>query len=206
MKEFIKARLILADLLEIDKHYEETGFGNMTSIVLFKQVLIATANLVDFELTIRPLYAKYRDLSALYSTTGREFEFAKYLRNKFAGHIKPELIDKAIEWRPELAYQIKGTEQQDMYFINLFILETAINTYVNDDGTHKVFESETDLLYPPDMTRLLIFLTKIVKAGIAYLEKLIEALSEEIQFPDVNELDMKLWFEAGKTEFKFIRK
>lgn len=206
MKELIKARLLLADLREIDKHYEEAGFGTMTGIVLFKQVLIATANLVDFEQTIRPLYAKHRHLSASYSDTAREFEFAKYLRNKFAGHIQPELIEKAIEWRPELNYMLKGDDELSMYLMNLFVLETAINTYVNADGTHKVFDSETDLVYAPDMKRFLVFLTGIVKAGIAHLQKLIAALSEETQFPDENKMDMKLWVAAGRTEFTFIRR
>lgn len=206
MKELIKARLLLADLKEIDKHYEETGFSTMTSIVMFKQVLIATANLVDFEQKIKPLYAKHRHLSASYRDTAREFEFAKYLRNKFVGHIKPELIEKAVEWRPELNYLLKRDDALSMYFMNLFVLETAINTYVNVDGTHKVFDSNIHLIYTPDLDRFVVFLTGIVKAGTAYLQKLIATLSKDIQFPDENKMDLKLWVAAGRTEFKFIRK
>ena len=40
-----------------------------------------------------------------------------------------------------------------MAVYNLFFLETAINTYVDDQGRHKFFDSETDLLYPPDEKR-----------------------------------------------------
>lgn len=106
LTNLIKARLIQADLREIDREFEESGFGNLFTMVLFKQALISIANLVDFALTVRSMYREHPHLSLRCRQTINEFEFAKYLRNKFAGHIKPELIEKSLQWRPEMRFYL----------------------------------------------------------------------------------------------------
>lgn len=207
MIQFIKSQLLKADLIEIDRQLEVIGFKDMSSVVLVKQAFIAIANLVDFELKVRPRYAVHRNLSEIYAKASKEFQFAKYLRNKFIGHIKPELLEKALEWKPELRYLLKSTDKPEVIFMyNLWVLETAINSYVNQDGTHKIFESETDLMYPPDLKRFLIFLTHIVKSGIEYLEALSTAIGEGIEMADFTQQDLEYWIAAGKTEFEFMKK
>ena len=207
MDQFIKSKLLKADLVEIDRQFEDSGFKDMSSIVLVKQAFVAIANLVDFELTVRSIYAENRDLSAIYANASKEFEFAKYLRNKFIGHIKPELLEKAIEWKPELRYVLKDTDKPEVMFMyNLWVLETAINTYVKPDGNHKLFESKTDLVYPPDLKRFLVFLTHVVKSGIEYLEALSLVLGNKIEILDPAQQDLEHWLTAGKTDFEFIRK
>ena len=162
---------------------------------------------VDFELTVKPVYSHNRDLSGIYAKASREYEFAKYLRNKFVGHINPKLLTKAIEWKPELRYMLKDSDNQDvMYFYNLWILETAINTYVKQDGTHKLFESETDLIYPPDLKRFLVFLTHVVKSGIEYLDALSTVLGSNIEMADDTQQDLGHWLTAGETDFEYIKK
>ncbi|MBW4528539.1 MAG: hypothetical protein KME18_25785 [Phormidium tanganyikae FI6-MK23] len=207
MEQFIKSKLLKADLVEIDRQLEDAGFKDMSSIVLVKQAFVAIANLVDFELTVRPMYAEHRNLSAIYAKASKEYEFAKYLRNKFIGHIKPELLGKAIEWKPEIRYMLKDTDKPEVMFIyNLWVLETAINTYTKPDGTHKIFESETDLVYPPDRKRFLIFLTHVIGSGIEYLEALSAAIGQGIEMLDHTQQDLEDWLAAGKTEFEYIKK
>jgi len=207
MERFIEAKLLRADLAEIDSQLEELGFRNMSSIVLVKQAFVSIANLVDFELTLRSIYQTHRELSGIYAKASKEYEFAKYLRNKYIGHINSELIEKAMEWKPELRFMLKDTDRPDVMFLyNLWVLETAINSYVNPDGTHKLFESETDLIYPPDLRRFLIFLTLIVKSGIEYLDALAGSLSSDIEIPEHTQQDLEHWLAAGKTDFKYIKK
>lgn len=205
----IKARLIQADLKEIDREFGEKGVGSLFTMILFKQALISVANLVDFELTVRLMYREHPELSLLYRQTSAEFEFAKYLRNKFVGHIKPELVGKALEWRPEMRQFLNMmSDSQIMELYNNWILETAINSYVNPDGKHKVFESETALDYPADRTRFLIYMTKIIRNGISFLEALISAMDidyERLCNPDLGE-QLRLAVMAGKTDFEFIKK
>lgn len=207
MEQFIKSKLLKADLVDIDRQLEENGFKDISSMLLIKQAFVTIANLVDFELTVRPMYADHRELSGIFSKASKEYEFAKYLRNKFIGHIKPELLEKAIEWKPELRYMLKETDKPDVMFMyNLWILETAINTYVNPDEHHKIFDSETDLVYPPDMKRFLIFLTHVVKSGIEYLEALSTAIGQSVEMLEYTEQDMAHWLAAGKTDFEYIKK
>jgi hypothetical protein len=90
--------------------------------------------------------------------------------------------------------------------VNIFILETAINTYVGEDGKHKVFASETDLLYPPDWKRFVDYLEVSIRAAIRYLGDLCGVLNEAIDHPIPDELDLELWIKAGKNPFCFPQK
>lgn len=207
MEQFIKSKLLKADLKEIDQQLSENGFQNMSSMLLVKQALLTVSNLVDFEVTIREIYKEHRVLSEKYSFFEKNYKFAKYLRNKFIGHIKQELIQKSIEWKPELRYLLKYSDESNTIFaFNLFVLETAINTYINSDGSHQLFESETDLIYPPDMKRFLTYLSETMRSAIDYLHDLGQALGKSVEMLDLSEQKLEHWMEAGKTKFEFIKK
>lgn len=179
----------------------------MSSFVLVKQAFVAIANLVDFELTVRSIYATNRGLSEIYAKASKQYELAKYLRNKFVGHIKIELLAKAIEWKPQLRYMLKDTDKPNVMFMyNLWVLETAINTYVKPNGEHKIFESETDLSYPPDLKRFLVFLTHLVKSGVEYLDCLSVILGRNVEMLDHTQQKLEDWQTAGETEFEYIKK
>ncbi|WP_321467842.1 hypothetical protein [Halarcobacter sp.] len=176
-------------------------------MLLIKHAFLTIANFVDFELTVRTLYKVHNELSKNFKKFSKEYEFAKYLRNKFVGHIKYELIEKAIEWKPELRYSLQRIEEDGIMFIfNIFILETAINTYVDENGKHKIFDSDTDLVYPPDLKRFMIFLTNIIRSSIDYLTKLSFILKQDIEILDPEKQNIEHWIAAAKTEFKFIKK
>lgn len=208
MEQYIKANMIKADLVEVDKQLSKSGaFKDMTSMLLIKHSLISIANFVDFELTIRHIYKDNPELSIEYKKLFTEYDFAKYLRNKFVGHIKQELIEKAIEWKPELRYSLNRVDEDDIMFIfNIFILETAINTYVDVNGKHKYFDSDTDLVYPPDNKRFLIFLSTTIRSAIEYLSDLSSVLSKDIVMLNKDKQQMEHWIAAAKTEFKYIKK
>jgi hypothetical protein len=207
MEQFIKANLLKADLLEIDKQLSQGFECNMKTLLLVKQAFLTVANLYDFEVTIKPIYRDFRELSAKYKEHLKQYTFSKYLRNKFVGHIKPELITKAIEWKPELRYSLNRVGEPEIMFIfNLFILETAINTYVDKDGGHQLFNTETDLVYPPDFDRFMKFLTITIRSAIEYLEQLSNALGESVEKLTPQEQKLDHWKKAGQTQFEFIRK
>ncbi|MDS1864378.1 hypothetical protein QX220_22475 [Vibrio vulnificus] len=211
MDQFLQAKVLKADLVSIDSQFTEKGIGDMTSMVLLKQSLISVANFVDFEVTIRRMYRDHPDLSTLYKSFSKECEFAKYLRNKFVGHLKQELINKSLEWNPEIRMYLNDMDDPNIaYAVNQLILETAINTYVDGNKKHRVFESETDLNYPPDSTRFLKFLTLIIRSSIEFLAKYLEIRQADVQVKIDKEIGMdgmlKLGVEAGKTEFSFIKK
>ena len=207
LDRYIAARLLQADLSAIDAHFSEVGIANMAGIVHLKNAFLALANMVDFERTVRDLYKEHKTLSAVFSENQRKYEFAKYLRNKFVGHIHSELIEKAIEWKPELRYLASEMDDQKiMLMVNIFVLETAINTYVGENGKHKVFESETDLVYPPDWKRFVDYLEVSIRSAIQYLGDLCGVLNAAIDHPASDQFDFELWAKAGKTDFGFLKK
>ena len=207
LDNLVKSQLLRADLVAADEHFVAHGYNDMTGIVLLKSALVAVSNLVDFEPSISRLYKEAPHLSAFYKTASKELKFAKYLRNKFAGHIHPELLAKAIEWKPELRFLAdRMDEQQIMWFCNLCVLETAINTYVDQSGEHLVFDSETDLFFPDDQTRFRLFLEKIIKTGVQYLTELGIVLRSKIDKPVEGLESLEYWKTAGLTEFNFIAK
>jgi hypothetical protein len=203
----LSARLLQGDLIVIDRQLSAHEGSDQGWFVLTKTALIAAANLVDLERSVRRMYKEFPELATTYKSYEKQFEFAKYLRNKLVGHTEDRLLDKAIEWRPELLYLIGKDDEAATYIINLFILETAINTYVDQNGKHKVLDSETDLVIPDDRAKFLICLTDIVRGGIDFLAKLIVTARIHITEPPDNfEHKMILAMKAGKTEFKFLTK
>jgi hypothetical protein len=207
LSQYIAARTIEADLIELDGHFSEVGISDMRGIIYLKAALISLSNVVDFEREVRPHYGLHRELSPLFAEAKKELVFAKYLRNKFVGHIHPQLVDKAVEWRPELNYMASDMGQKGfMRIVNIFLLETAINTYVDHSGKHKLFASETDLIYPPDWSRFLSVLETGVRSSMRYLAGVCQALDRMINHPDPSEIDLQLWKKAGGTVFDYLRK
>jgi hypothetical protein len=88
-------------------------------------------------------------------------------------------------------------------FLGYSVLETAINTFV-DGERHRIFESDTDLAYPPDLTRFLNFLGSTVHVGIAYCAAVADAALEHANLPDLNENWLELCAKASATNFAFI--
>lgn len=207
IERLIKVILLKSDLTSIDKMLQSPIEKDMLKILLIKNIFLTISNFVDFELTMRSLYQEFPELSKIYKRADQQFQFAKYIRNKFIGHIKEELIQKAIEWRPELKYLLcKDKNEKIDYLYNLFILETVINTYVDNDGKHKIFSSDTDLVYPDDINRFLEYLYFIVQSAIEFLNELCKILEIKIDMKKLETVDMEDWIKAGKTDFRFIRK
>ena len=208
MEDYIAAHVLKADLEEIDRDLREKGVvPRMMAIVLIKHAFTTIGTLVDLELTLRPQYESYPTVGEAFSKTKRELEFAKYLRNKAIGHIHSQLLPKAIEWRPDLKYMLSRLgEDGTMFIVNLYVLETAINSYVDADGNHKVFDSESDLIYPPDWERFLRFVQLVVQSGIAFLDEYIGAVKPDLEMPDPDQKNLEYWLKAGQTDFSYLSK
>lgn len=207
MEKLIELEIIKADLIEIDRQFQINKFKDMSSIILLKQLFVTISNLVDFELTIRFLYVDNPNISNLYSKVSRENEFIKYIRNKFVAHINKELLNTAAIWKPEIRCMFQYIHKPEIAFLyNLWILEITINTYVKPDGTHKIFNSETDLFLKKDLNRFLKFLIYAMKHSIHYLDEFGKIIGKNIQKLSFSELDLKYWEDAGKIDFKYIKK
>jgi hypothetical protein len=200
----VAARLALADLQTADAALEAAQDLPM-ELVLMRHLLIGVANVADLEVTVRVLYQAHPELSALATPHRKAFEFAKYLRNISVGHLNPALAAKSLEWHPELHKTLRDNTEHALWMSSYLVLETAINTYVNDDG-HRYFETETDLVLPDERQRFLNFLGETVHAATVFADKLAEIAVANGDLVDYDDKWMDLAMKAGKTEFEFITK
>jgi len=72
------------------------------------------------------------------------------------------------------------------------------------NGKHRVFDSETDLMYPPDWVRFVAFLETTIRGGIEYFKTFQSCWMSETLSGFPNESELELALKAGETEFKFL--
>lgn len=199
----ISARLAHGDLVAADGALEADSADHSVRLIFLKQLLVSCANVADLEVISRALYKDHPELNDIIAPHRRRFEFAKYVRNIAVGHVNAALCKKVIEWRPELNAVLATKKSGAHAFLSYAVLETAINTFVDGDR-HRVFDSDTDLAYPPDLTRFLNYVGDTVHIGIAYCEALAAIAVERAALPNFNENIIDLAFKAGQTDFKYI--
>ncbi|TBX78052.1 hypothetical protein E0I74_15140 [Rhizobium laguerreae] len=199
--KLLKCLLIRNDLEEAAVEVRNKGL--YLAIAHLKTAFIAFHNLSDFESAVRFLYKDHRELSAGYAGITKAVEFFSYLRNKFTGHLTDELLHKAIEWKPELVLTLDREHDASVVLIyNFWILETAINSYVDPNENHKIFDSETDFNYPPNKERFVETLLIALDGAVAFLKSVEAVLKTKVTVPE-NNLD--LWKKAGLTDFAYIK-
>lgn len=205
LEQLIQVGVHWGDLAVVDSHFTEIGISDPSGMIHLKAALVALANVADFEPAIRPTYKIQPEPATIIKPLRKNLAFSKYLRNKVIGHIHPQLVAKAIEWQPIL-HHAPGhlSDPKFVVLVNIWLLETAINTYVDEDGSHKVFDSETDLMYPPDWKRFVDFLEVTIRGSLAYLQQLNELWAPKHAPADAEAFDLDLAIKAGKTEFKFL--
>ncbi|WP_306110518.1 MULTISPECIES: hypothetical protein [unclassified Roseovarius] len=153
------------------------------------------------------MYADHRELSRLFDDCRANAEFFSYLRNKFTGHITDDLIEKTLEWKPELPLTLDRDHDAGIILMyNYWLLETAINTYVDSEGNHKIFDSETDLMYPPDFKRFESTLTTTIDQATKFLSAVEAIFKPTVSSPASEEEKIELFVKAGLTDFTFLTK
>lgn len=201
----ISARIAHGDLVAVDNALKmdltETGIR----LVVLKHSFVSCANVADLDKICGRLYKDHPTISEIIKPHLRNFEFAKYIRNIAVGHVKPELSQQTLNWRPELNAVLKIPSAPNEAFLGYALLETAINTFVDDDK-HRIFGSDTDLAYPPDLTRFLDFLKSTVQAGIDYCAAVAAVALENANLPDYDENWLELSVKAGAIDFAFVKR
>jgi len=207
LEQIIEVGVLWGDLNTVDTHFTNIGIKDEIGFIHLKSAFMALANVADMEPSIRSSYKEHPEPSVIIKPLKKQLEFCKYLRNKIVGHIHPMLLSKAIEWQPMLT-KSPGNLRDPKYLliVNIWLLETAINTYVDSEGKHKIFDSETDLMYPPDWKRFLMVLEETIRGILEYLKVLLDIWSPKLATSDAEGFDMELAIKAGRTEFKYLTK
>lgn len=174
--------------------------------ILFRYIMLEIANVADVAGISRALYKEYPELATMHGELSKAFEFFKYIRNKYVGHLVPDLTAKTFEWQPHAYTTLGKKDTGQPLLLSWWILETVINTYTDPTTGHKIFDGETDLNYPPDQTRFLNYLGDTAEKSIEYTSRLIEASVNHVELPDIEDDWMSLAVKAGRTEFEFLAK
>ena len=183
------------------------GPGSMNMrLLLIRHIILEIANVADLAAISGSLYQNNPDLGELHKLIRKPLEFFKYLRNVYVGHFSPGLTDKTFEWLPYANELLGSVEPNRQLGLSWFALETAINTYADVENGHKVFESDTDLNYPPDQTRFFNFLGETAVGSISYVSALIAVAFPYVSVPSLEEELLRLSTEAGKTDFSVLTK
>lgn len=175
-------------------------------LLFFRHIMLEVANIADVFDISRAMFKDHPDLGKLHGESTKAFEFCKYIRNKYVGHLVPELTDKTFEWEPTAHHTIGKVSSGDQFLLSWFILETVINTYTDPTTGHKIFDSETALSYPPDEKRFFNFLGETAEKALKCSECLIEVAASYIDVPDMENDWLTLAMKAGQTEFGYLKK
>jgi len=192
----------------VDDKDELEAATNLLSMrqILFRHIMLEIANIADVAAISRALYKDHPELGKMNAELSKAFELFKYIRNKYVGHLVPELTAKTFEWLPQAYGSLGKRDSGNQLILSWYILETVINTYTDPSTGHKIFDSETDLNYPPDQTRFLNFLGEATINSLRYSELLIEVTADYVDVPDMQTEWMSLAVKAGKTDFEYLKK
>lgn len=143
----------------------------------------------------KTLSTKSRDLK-------KRLRFINHLRNKISGHIDETVLDKLVQWEPFIFNQgFKGNIEAQLLLTYKSLLESAINSYLDENSNQKIFKTEIDLVYPEDQTLFFNFVGKLNYDSVEFLADIITKLDKLINYWDESQLG-NMATKAGKTNFK----
>lgn len=175
-------------------------------LVLMRSLMMDIANLADIASISGDLHRDNQSLGDIYKNIRLNFEFFKYIRNKYIGHYVPELTSKTFEWIPYSNAIIGINDKGLEWVMSIFSLETVINTYSDSDNNHKIFKSETDLLYQPDYNRFMEYLYETAILALDYASLLMKLARRNLNLPNYEESMFDLARVAAETKFSYISK
>lgn len=206
MKEFIikekyfRTILIKDDITIYHKELSEETDWNK-KLRLFKNCFIALDILRDSFCHFNMLLKNEKKLTEKAKDLKKRLTFINHLRNKISGHLDEKVISKAVQWQPFIfSQEIKDNEEGMKALIYMSLIESSINSYIDIDSKQKVFDTEIDLLYPPNQKMFFNYVGNLNVDAIDFLSDIENILKERIIFWDKNEL-FRMALKAGKTDF-----
>ncbi len=127
--------------------------------------------------------------------------FANHFRNRGIGHLNDTLLERAVQWSPQLFTEsAKTNESTQIIEAQRTIIESCINSFVDRAGVQKVFGHEIDLIYPPDASQFFTYLGDLVKSSLEWLSYAITDHNNKINYHAEKDT-IELGAVAAKTNF-----
>lgn len=131
----------------------------------------------------------------------RDLIFANHFRNRGIGHLNDTLMRRAAQWHPQVFLNgVQSDAHLQTVEAQRAVIESCINSFVDQDGKQKNFGTEIDLMYPPDATQFYEYLATQVKESIEWLTEAIAILGASIKYHSKEQIQ-ELAAIAGQTNF-----
>jgi len=131
----------------------------------------------------------------------KKLAFANHFRNRGIGHLNETLLERAVQWSPQIFYsETKENEKYKVSEAHRVIIEACTNSFIDHEGKQKVFNTEIDLMYPPDAKLFFTHLQEIVTLSLEWLSISAKSILSTIKHHDKKEIH-ELGAIAGKTNF-----
>lgn len=168
---------------------------------LFKNCFIALDIFRDSFNDFSSLISGNQELIGLGRNLRKKLEFINHLRNKISGHLDPKLLERAVEWEPHIfAVEMSSKKEAQILLTYKTLLESGINSFIDNDSNQKVFETEIDLFYPPNRKLFFDYMGELNLNSIYYLGAIIDILENKIEFWS-NDKMLEMAYKAGMTDF-----
>ncbi len=205
--DYVACLYFKRELLFFRQAYDNPSNSIFEFYIKLKSHLISLKNFKDFIKEKSVLFKDRAELNAQKKGLNQLLNCAEYLRNKICGHVNSFFIEQAVTWSPEILSNVEGNvpqEQVEQYRTELFIkslIESGINSYRIDFNDNTIFPSEIDLLYPPDLEKLMTFIRNVNEKSIQLLDQLIALTKNDVHFFDGIEEQLKAISVAAKMDF-----
>lgn len=200
--------LILTHELEhyfIKKNYLDPYlfFSHVDCSLFFRELnfnILTINKFVEFVRKYQKNIPKNIEFNTIHQKLTNEYQFIKHLRNKISGHLDKILLEKAAQWEPTVFFNtINKNTQITLAYKTLF--ESAINSYIDDEGRHKIFDSEIDLFYPENNVLFLDTIHNINEQSLKLLLIIKKSLESDIEFITNKNQLFENERRAGETDF-----
>jgi hypothetical protein len=131
----------------------------------------------------------------------KRLKFINHLRNRISGHFDEVVLEKAIQWEPQIfSQENRNNEEGKLLLIYKSLIESAINSYVDEKSKQKEFDTEIDLFYPPDQKLFFNYIGEINTDAIAFLTVLENLNNKQIEYWSRDKM-FEMAIKAGETDF-----
>jgi hypothetical protein len=207
LRTFLHAEILICDGSATLSSLRQSTSFDPTLLICIRNALTFLSCVKEFNEANAIAFKDNPELTEVRRNLAKSLEFAEYIRDKAIAHQDPRVLDKIIEWKPFVAAFPGMRKRGSMGFLmTLWLIEVAINSYVDPDGSHRYFTSETSLEYRPDVVRFLGFVDETLVLSINLLEGLLIAHAEQLPVVDMGSRDMLLKsIDAGLTRFEKLK-
>ena len=200
--DYVGLKIILNELLTFEKDIHLTSADKDSLAFQMRATLNVFVPLHNLKDAINKIRIKGdSDFVSKTRKLRKDLEFISHIRNKGAGHIDQEILERAVQWHPHI-FRDATRENDDYLTYECYraVIESGINSYICKDGVQKVFETEIDLLYPPNAKQFYGFLAELISISIEWIHETLDILKSEIVY-HTEEQVVEYAAIAAKTSF-----